>query len=118
MDAINLNLNLDYKNSNSDDDYQEQFLKLFNLEEYEDKYILKIQDEIYNILIKFEEFQNILEVLKEKYNLCGLLNDECVYIALYSFDYLDIFYNIIKKIVNNSLTEEDLVNFRNQINCE
>tara|TARA_B100000902_G_C27167700_1_gene842076 strand:+ start:105 stop:461 length:357 start_codon:yes stop_codon:yes gene_type:complete len=118
MNTINLNLNLDYKNSDDNISYQEQFLNLFNLEEYDDKSILKIQDEIYDILKKYEEYQSIIEILKKKYNLCGLLTDENVYIVLYSFDYLDMFYDIIKRIVNNNLSEEDLVNFKNQINCE
>lgn len=113
MIDINLDCNIDYKKYDNDDVYREQLLKVFNLEEFDISILQKKQDQLFTDLKKNNLFQNLLDELGKKYNY---LDEELNYLVLYSYDFFDLFYIIIKNKYKNTLGEEDFLNIINQIN--
>jgi len=116
---INFELKLDYKTSDDDDLYREQFLNFFKIDEYDSKIIMQKQDDIYKELKNDVIFKEIIVKLKSKHSFDS---DDVAYTMLYSFDYLDIFSEIVKllisyqekKVLYESLQKE-LLNLRNQL---
>lgn len=110
---INLDLELNYKKYDNDDYYRNQFLNIFKLEEYDSNVIETIQDIIYKDLKANKRFISILDNIEKKFHYG---NNEINYLLLYSYDLLDVFYNIIKKYYQNTLIDNDFNLIENQLN--
>jgi hypothetical protein len=99
------NLILDYK---TNDKYQEQFLSLFNLDKFDDKYIenisnntLKLIENDKYIIKTFDKLLNNPRYSLLIYNLNENEKKVVISCVFYSYDYLDIFYNCYQKFINN-----------------
>lgn len=89
----NVDLVMDYKN---DDEYRDTLLKLYNLDEYNEKQMLLINEEFLNKFSKKAELQNLLEHVSETHILktdkyLGL-------IILLAYNYLPLFYPIVVQL--------------------
>lgn len=112
---ISFELNLNYKESDDDDVYREQFLKFFNIEEYDEEKIKRVQTFIYTSLKDNTKFKELINIIKTKYSEFA---DEHAYMILYSFENFDLFSEIIKKTYKNELNDSDFKNLEENILTE
>jgi hypothetical protein len=112
---INIGYNFDYKvtyynykNNEyySDLLYHNEILKVFNLQEYDEKKIDVIQIQIYNDLVKNKKLQELMLVLANRQ-----LSDkhDLGFIIMFSYDYFYIFHEIICAYYKTNEWNEKLI---------
>ena len=110
---INFEIKFDYKEKDDDDEYRNQFLDFFLLDEFKDEIIKNKQQEIYKLLKNHNGLNKILTKIQQKYTY---LNKENACFILYSFENFDLFSEFIKKALKKiNISEEEWTLFENQI---
>ncbi len=101
----NIHLTMDY---DDDDKYRAKLLNLYELDVYNEKVMLKKNEDFLDKFSKNEELQNLLEYISEKHILkkdkyLGL-------IILLAYDYLKLFYPIVIQLYNNKDLDKNDIN--------
>ncbi len=113
---INFEIKFNYKEKDDDDEYRNQFLDFFLLDEFKDEIIKNKQEEIFKKLKKYEGFNKILTEIQKKYNY---LNKENAALILYSFENFDLFSELIKKVIGDiDILDDEWGLFENKIIIE
>ena len=111
----NISYNYTYKvtyNDKDEDDknnqYQTDFLKVFNLKEYDEKIIEKVRSEIYN---KYKNHKQVIDIFREfrenQKRFPFNLSDETIFTLLFSFDYFFYIHScIIELITHKKISDE------------
>ena len=89
-----------YVKYDSIDDYQEQFLKAFNVSSYDENEITIIRQNLYKDLSKMKNFT---ELFKKALSLISLENDDTEWgmVSLFQYDYFDKFHECINLFYTN-----------------
>tara|TARA_Y100000591_G_C21794099_1_gene678308 strand:+ start:746 stop:1069 length:324 start_codon:yes stop_codon:yes gene_type:complete len=87
----NFNLNFTY---NNDDEYQTNLLNCFNLTEYHEKSLSEKMDNLYNYLIKNEDFKNLFKNVANMYMSEDL---EIGFAFLFSYTHFKDFHDFISE---------------------
>jgi hypothetical protein len=107
-----------YKNHNNDifkmdddDDlshicYQNQLIQIFNINNFDEKKVCKIVEQIYDFFKHFNCIKDLIDLIKEQYisSSIALLanNDDFIFFQLlFSYDYFHEFHNYFSHILNN-----------------
>jgi hypothetical protein len=85
--------------------YRQELLAFFQLNEFDEKKINESVNTLYEKLKENQDLQNILEILKTKFD------EEVVFHMLFSYDYFHLFLPIIDKLLNNVSIEEEIKQF-------
>ena len=103
MYMYNFDLTIEY---DSDDEYRDQILKAFNLSEYNDDIIGKI-DSIYESIRENGEFGELLEKAAN-----SMLSEdrELGMVILFSYDHFSAFHECIKEFKKNNIVPIDKIN--------
>lgn len=103
----NYNMILNYKTFENDDQYQIQFCKLFNIQEYDDTIIMNSIDELFDKYKSNIYFKKLIQMAKQLFNT---EDDNFAFVYLFSWDYLYDLHNCLNELNNNSTINDELLN--------
>ena len=97
----NSNYTLTYHNCEDNDigdtQYRKEFLKVFNLKEYDDKELDKAMVILYNKVKDNTSFKNIFEAASKQKHLAWLIRDDLSKLyVLFNFDLFHLFHNCLQ----------------------
>lgn len=106
---LKLGINTDYKlYENNDELYQQTFLNILDIKDYDDEIVNKKVNALYDLLYNTEY---IIEILDYIYNnnihvymfFNNIQNDKYrnLFFIFFSYDYLDLFYKSYISFINN-----------------
>ena len=107
MNNININKDfiVDYKLNDENDEYREQLLKFFNINEYDSNVIIDKIDHIYDNIKNFDELHKYLKRITR----CSYFKDDddkANMLLLFSYDYFQEFSYCLKDIIKyNKITD-------------
>lgn len=111
-EKLNYNINFITKynvicdSNESSNIYKKEILHVFNIDEYDDKKIDKIQMELFKDMVKTERLKNIMKILANSYFSEDL---EFGFIILFSYDYFYITHKCISSFYKKGYIEEELL---------
>jgi hypothetical protein len=103
----NCNIIVNYNTLDNDDIYREQFLRVFNLTEYNDDVIKKAIKEIETLFYNNINIETLYFNMKKTQRFI-IYQDSDLLIYLFSYDLFYLTHNLIKSIINKN--EEDINN--------
>jgi len=107
---IELNYNFIENIQYTDNTYQETFLKIFNLNSYDNDSIFKTINEIYSIIKNNDKMLSIITLLSNNNNNIDS-NDHCFLMAfLFSYDCLELFHKLLKQYYEKQTINEEIYN--------
>ena len=100
-----------------DTKYREEFLKAFNMEEYDDKVLTPKLEELYKI-VKDECTKNgLIEIMKVKNPFPFDLDDFSILILFFSFGYFQFFHKCIRDFFTKGyFTESSIIALKESFN--
>ena len=94
--------------------YKKQFLQAFNLTDWDENIINKVTGELYEKVKDNEQFTAILDLAPNTWNP---ENKEISFIALFSYEYFDLFHRCLGDFLRyNHIKEENYNNLINKLN--
>lgn len=103
----NCNIIVNYNTLDNDDIYREQFLRVFNLTEYNDDVIKNAIKEIETLFYNNINIETLYVNMKKTQRFI-IYQDSDLLIYLFSYDLFYLTHNLIKSIINKN--EEDINN--------
>lgn len=97
----------EYRKTNDQTQYRKEFLRIFNLDSYDETKIIDLQNLLTDLLNKVPEFNNLFLKASEhaaKIMMAPNMENDVSFglIIMFSYDYLDMFHECVKEyLVNN-----------------
>ena len=98
---------LDIENDIQDTQYRKEYLSAFNLENYEEKKIMNIINELYQKYKDNEQINNLLEFGKQ--NSIYSFNDEMTFILFFAFETFYYFHKALCQLNNNENIDSEII---------
>ena len=109
----NYKLKITYKQKESNTLYQEELLKVFNMDNFDTKILVEKIQILFNIFNK--KFYDIFEIIKKKYKTPFILDNFSCFQILFSWEnlfkmhkFLEIYFE--KNIINKNIILDHLLN--------
>ena len=98
---------LDIEDNLQDTQYRKEYLTAFNLENYDEKKIMDIINELYN---KYKDNNQIKDLLKfgKQNNIYGF-DDEMTFILFFSFENFFYFHKALSQLNNNENIDSEII---------
>jgi len=120
----NTSLNIDYKNEKYNSQqkhemFQNQFLKAFYIEIYDEKIVIKKLDQIYNDISNDNNMKKLFNEIKKKNKIFPFdLSDKDMFSLLFSYDTFDLIHLFIQDFYEKDyITDETYNTFIKNTKC-
>ena len=110
----------EYRATENETQYRKEFLRIFNLDSYDETRIIDLQNLLAELLDKVEEFHELFMKASEhaaKMMMAPNMENDASFglIIMFSYDYLDLFHECVKEYLDNNETVTVIV--RDRINA-
>jgi len=110
----------EYRATENETQYRKEFLRIFNLDSYDESRIIDLQNLLTDLLDKVEEFHKLFMKASEhaaKMMMAPNMENDASFglIIMFSYDYLDLFHECVKEYLDNN--ETVTVTVRDRINA-